>query len=73
MSRPIPTLDEVRSWPATVPVPQACAALGISRSHGYELIRSGEFPARTLRLRSVCRVVTASLVALLEGDRKEVA
>lgn len=62
-----PTLDEVRQWPATVDVRQAAAALGISRAHLYELIKRGEAPVRTLPLGGRCRVVTASLVRLLEG------
>jgi predicted DNA-binding transcriptional regulator AlpA len=65
-----PTLDDIRRWPATVSVPTACRAYGISRSHGYELVRIGEFPARTVKVGSAIRVVTASIVADLErvGD-----
>ena len=63
-----PTLDEIRGWPAVVPIPQAAAALGISRSHAHELARTGEFPARVLEVRGARRVVTASLVALLSVD-----
>jgi predicted DNA-binding transcriptional regulator AlpA len=64
MSRP--TLDEVRTWPATVSLPKACSALRISRSHGYELAKTGEFPAKLLPVRGVRNVVTASLIRLLE-------
>jgi predicted DNA-binding transcriptional regulator AlpA len=62
-----PTLDEVRSWPATVDVGTAAVALGISRAHMYELIKRGEAPVRVLPLGGRQRVVTASLVRLLEG------
>lgn len=64
---PAPTLDEIRGWPATIPVPRACTVLGISRSHGYELIKVGEFPFRTLQLRGRCVVITSSIVDVLAG------
>lgn len=62
-----PTLSEVRKWPATVNVPRAALALGCSRSHLYELIKRGQAPVRTLSFGSRHVVITASLVALLEG------
>lgn len=62
-----PTLDEVRGWPATVDVRQACRAIGISPSWGYDLIKRGEFPCRVLRISGGrSRVITASLITLLE-------
>jgi len=61
-----PTLDEVRQWPAAVDVGDACNAIGLSRSWGYELVKAGEFPARVLRIRGRTKVLTASLVRLLE-------
>ncbi len=65
---PVATLDEIRRWPATVGVPQASEqALGLSRSWGYALVAAGEFPARTIKIRGRTRVVTASLIRLLEG------
>lgn len=33
----------------TVDLPLACAALGISRTLGYELVRRGEFPVAVIR------------------------
>lgn len=63
-----PTLDEVRQWPATVDVSLACRALGVSRSHGYDLLARGEFPAKVLPVGNRHRVVTASLIRLLEAD-----
>lgn len=65
------TLDEVRTWPATVDVDTAVRALGISRSHGYRLARDSQFPCRIVRLGDRVRVVTASLLALLEGAGTE--
>ncbi|MFC4466710.1 DNA-binding protein [Streptomyces xiangluensis] len=62
-----PTLAEVKRWPATVSVPQAAPAMGCSRSQLYELIKRGEAPVRTLSYGRRHVVITASLVALLEG------
>lgn len=67
-TKPRPTLAEIRGWPATVDAGQAAAALGISRSYAYQLIRAGEFPVRTLQVGGKTSVVTASLLALLNGE-----
>ncbi|MEV5678555.1 DNA-binding protein [Streptomyces sp. NPDC052179] len=64
---PGPTLDEVKAWPATVDVPAAAKALGVSRSHLYALVKCGDAPVRTLSFGTSHRVVTASLVRLLEA------
>jgi excisionase family DNA binding protein len=63
-----PTLREVRAWPAVVDVTQAAAALGISRSTGYELIRTNQFPARSIKVGGRVRVLTSSLLQVLEDD-----
>ncbi len=62
-----PTLDEIRAWPAAVSVPRAAAALGISRSHAYELVARGEFPAKTIPAGHRLIVVTADLVKRLSA------
>jgi hypothetical protein len=62
-----PTLDEIRGWPATVTVPEAARAMGISKSHLHALIKRGESPVRVLPVRGNNRVITASLIRLLEG------
>lgn len=62
-----PTLADVKKWPATVEVPRAALALGCSRSQLYELIRRGEAPVTVLSFGARHRVVTASLVRLLEA------
>jgi predicted DNA-binding transcriptional regulator AlpA len=62
-----PTLAEIRKWPAVVPVPQAAPAIGCSRSQLYELIKRGQAPVKTLSYGRRHVVVTASLIALLEG------
>lgn len=66
MSTKVPTLAEVRGWPATVSVPQAASALGISKSYLHALIKRHEAPVRVLPFKGRHRVVTASLVRLLE-------
>lgn len=63
-----PTLEQVRQWPATVGIPKASAALGISRSHGYELASAGEFPARLIRAGGRVVVITADLIKLLSAE-----
>lgn len=60
-----PTVEDIRAWPATVDVRTACTVYGISGSHGYELVRRGEFPARVIRLGRRTRVITASILATL--------
>jgi hypothetical protein len=64
--RDAPTLSEIRTWPATVDIASAARALGISRSHAYTLAERGEFPATVLTVGHRLRVVTASLIAILE-------
>jgi hypothetical protein len=64
-----PTLAEIRErWPATVDVPAAGAAFGLSRSYSYELASCGEFPAKVIKVGSRYRVITASIIhALSDG------
>lgn len=61
-----PTLDEIRTWPATVSIAEAARALGVSRSQLYDLVRNNEAPIKVLKLGSI-RVVTASLIETLGG------
>jgi predicted DNA-binding transcriptional regulator AlpA len=64
-----PTLTEIRDrWPATVGVPRAATAFGISRSYAYELITRGEFPAKVIRAGGRFRVVTASIIRALSDE-----
>lgn len=62
-----PTLEQIRAWPAVVTVERACQALGFSRSHGYMLIKLGQFPARVIEAGGRRVVVTASLLTLLSA------
>lgn len=64
---PAPTLTEIRKWPAVVSVPTAATAIGCSKSYLHELIKRGESPVKTLAYGRRHVVVTASIVALLEG------
>jgi hypothetical protein len=65
-----PTLDEIRAWPAAVSVPRASSAYGFSRSHGFELVRRGQFPAKVIKAGGRWCVVTADIVRQLSaGDR----
>lgn len=59
------TLDEIRGWPAAVSIERAAQAFGISRSHAYELARTGHFPAKVLKVGASVKVVTASIVEAL--------
>jgi predicted DNA-binding transcriptional regulator AlpA len=61
------TLDDLRKGPPTVDIPTAAKALGISRSYGFELAKRGEFPAKVIPVGRHLRVVTASLLELLEA------
>jgi excisionase family DNA binding protein len=65
-ARAVPTLSVVHQWPATISVTQAAEALGISKSHLYALIAAGESPVDTIPLGSRLRVVTASLIRVLD-------
>jgi predicted DNA-binding transcriptional regulator AlpA len=67
------TLSEVRRWPAAVDVTQAAQALGISRSTAYQAISCGTFPAAVITVSRRKRVLTASLIAVLEGSGDRVA
>ena len=65
------TLAQVRKLPATCSVSDAAAALGISRSNAYDLVAAGQAPFRVLDVGHRKRVVTASLLAMLDpaGDK----
>lgn len=63
-----PTLDEIRTWPATVTVPVAGRAWGLSRNQSYDLVRRGEFPATVNRVGGRYRVVTESIIRALSSE-----
>lgn len=65
-SKSRPTLDEIRStWPAVVRIAQASTAFDISRAHGYNLVKAGQFPAKVIEAGGRKVVVTASIIAVL--------
>jgi hypothetical protein len=59
------TLGELLALPVTVNLETANQALGIGRSTGYALAKTGEYPAKVLRVGNSYRVVTADLLRLL--------
>lgn len=67
--RNVPTLAEIRDqWPPTVDVPTAGSVFGLSRSHAYDLIKHGKFPAKVIQVGSRYRVLTESIVRALTGE-----
>lgn len=69
-----PTLEEIREWPATVNAERAALAIGVSRAHAYECIKTGNFPARCITVGKRIVVVTSSILDVLEGrDVRETA
>ncbi|HET6286340.1 MAG TPA: hypothetical protein VFG15_06280 [Amycolatopsis sp.] len=68
MDTPRPSLDDLRNDGPTISVRRAALALGVSPSHCHTLIRTDRFPCRVIPLGTRRhKVVTGSLVALLEG------
>jgi predicted DNA-binding transcriptional regulator AlpA len=65
------SMEELLSLPATVNVTTAARALGIGRDKAYQLIKSGDFPVRTLPLGSTVRVSTVALWKFLGVGRPE--
>lgn len=63
------TLAELRrSAPPTLSPEQAAPYLGVGRSTVYAAIAANEFPVKVIRVNRRLRVVTASLIALLEAE-----
>ena len=68
VDRQLPTLTEIRErWPATVDVPAAGVVFGLSRSHSYELVSRGEFPAKVIKVGERYRVITESIIDVLSS------
>jgi hypothetical protein len=65
-----PTLAEIRSWPAAVTITVAATAYGFGRSHAYDLVARGEFPARIIRAGSRYVVVTADIIRQLSPSEQ---
>lgn len=59
------TVRDLLDLPAVVDVETASRALGISRSHGYNLARADQFPCRVIRAGRSFRVPTTDLRRVL--------
>jgi excisionase family DNA binding protein len=68
-----PSLTAIRQWPATCSVEDAAAAIGISRTTAYELVRAGEAPFAVIKVRGRRRVITSSLIRLLAAGAGDAA
>jgi predicted DNA-binding transcriptional regulator AlpA len=67
MNGKAPTLAQVRKWPPTVSVTRAAAPLGVSRASAYTAIAEGTFPAQVITVSKRMKVLTSSLIRVLEG------
>jgi len=68
-----PTLAQIRRWPASVNVAQGAEALGVSRSALYQAIADGTSPVETIMVGQRIKVLTSSLVSVLEGNPSKAA
>lgn len=64
-SPPTPTLEEIRTWPATTDVVTAGTAFGLGRNKSYELAKAGKFPVPVIKIGATYRVVVSELLAVL--------
>jgi hypothetical protein len=62
-----PTLDQVRQWTPTVNIEDAALALGVSRSGLYAAVREGTCPVAVIEVGRRKKVLTHSLLQVLEG------
>jgi hypothetical protein len=62
------TLDQVRKLPAAVDVTTGAQAFGVSRSSMYQAIAQGRCPVQTITVGRRLKILTASLIEVLEGD-----
>ena len=60
------TVAQLRKGPPVVNVETAAALFGIGRSTAYNLIARGEFPAKVIRVGGRFKVVTSSLLDVLD-------
>lgn len=60
------TLEDIRRWPAAVNVEDYARAFGISRAGAYESIRAGTCPVRVVKVGGRIKVVTASILRVLD-------
>lgn len=63
------TLKQVRELPAAIDPETAARALNLSRSWVYESLRRGDFPGRAIKVSGRWRVITSSVLELLEDSK----
>lgn len=70
-SRPTPPIPDPRERP-TLTVREAAPLLDIGEKLAYELVRTGRFPCRVLRVGTLIKIPTTDLLALLglDGDTR---
>ena len=61
------TAAAIRKLGAHTDLPTAAEILGISRSHAYRLVRTGDFPVRIVRIGNRYIVPVAGLLDLLDA------
>lgn len=63
-----PTLAQIRrDWPPTVDVTRAALALGVGRATLYDALARGERPVQVITVGRRMKVLTDSLIDVLEG------
>jgi excisionase family DNA binding protein len=61
---PAQTRAELLKLPPTIELwPTAAGVLGVGRSTAYELVKTGEWPTRVLRIGRLIKIPTAELLA----------
>ena len=60
------TRDELHALPSILNLPTAAKVLGIGRSLGYELVRTGQWPTPVVRVGKLIKIPTAPLLRLLD-------
>ena len=65
------TRDELHALPPVLNVPTAAKVLGIGRSLGYELVRTGRWPTPVVRVGKLIKIPSAPLLRLLNETHPE--
>jgi len=68
-TEPTMTREDLLALPAVVDLATAAAVLGIGRTCAYELVRTGTWPTKVLRIGRLIRIPTAPLLDLLAVER----
>ncbi|MGI8333656.1 helix-turn-helix domain-containing protein [Actinomadura scrupuli] len=63
--------SDLTHLPSVVDIVTAARALGLSRSHAYDLAKRDVFPCRVVRIGHLYRVPTADLLQLLGAGQPE--